>query len=94
MLWALTADPCQTSGRKRTAGSYESGASTQTFRFIPLTDDLSVNLGYSVSVFQGVFLTIRFAGHRKHLARGLRASANGGIDLLAGLVSLGELNST
>jgi hypothetical protein len=45
-------------------------------------------------VFQRVVLTIRFAGHRKQLACGLRALANGGIDLLAGLVMAGELNST
>jgi len=94
MVRAPTANPCQTSGRKRTAGNCESGASTQTSRFIPLTDDLSVNLGYSISVFQGVALTVQFAGHHKHLACGLRASANGGIDLLAGLVLSGELNST
>ena len=53
-----------------------------------------MNLGYSVSVFQGVVLTVRFAGHRKHLACGLRALANGGIDLLVGLVLVGGLNST
>ncbi|MDD5333081.1 MAG: hypothetical protein PHS32_04975 [Rhodoferax sp.] len=88
------ADPSQKTGRKRTAGKSESGSSTQTFRFIPLADDLSVNLGYSVSVFQGVVLAVRFAGHRKHLACGLRARANGGIDLLAPLVLPGELNST
>jgi len=55
---------------------------------------MSVNLGYSISVFQGVVLTIRCAGHRKHLACGLRALANSGIDLLARLVMVGGLNST
>ena len=88
------ADPCQKTGRKRTAGIYESGSSTQTSRFIPFTDSLSVNLGDSVSVFQRVVLTIRLAGHPKHLACGLRAQANGGIDLLAGLARVGELNFT
>ena len=88
------ANPCQKTGRKRTAGTYESGSLTQTTRFIPCTDRLSVNLGYSVSVFQGVVLTVRFAGHRKHLACGLRALANGGIDLLVGLVLVGGLKST
>lgn len=88
------ADPCQKTGRKRTAGIFESDSSTQTSRFIPFTDCLSVNLGYSVSVFQCVVLAVRFAGHRKHLAGGLRASVNGGIDLLAGLVVVGGLNST
>jgi len=88
------ADPCQKTGRKRTAGNYQSGSLTQTSRFIPFTDRLSVNLGYSVSVFQGVVLTVYLAGHRKHLACGLRALANGGIDLLVGLVMVGGLNST
>jgi len=45
-------------------------------------------------VFQGVVLTVRFADHRKHLACGLRALANGGIDLLVGLVLVGGLKST
>jgi hypothetical protein len=94
MVRARMADPCQKAGRKRTAGNCESGASTQTFRFIPLTDSVSVNFGYSVSVFQGVVLTVRFAGHCKHLACSLRAIANGGIDLLAALVLPGELNFT
>jgi len=52
---------------------------------------LSVILGYSVSGFQGVVLTVCFAGHCKHLACGLRAFAIGGIDLLAALSSAGEL---
>lgn len=88
------ANSCRKTVRKRTVGIFESGSSTQTSRFIPFTDGLPVNLGYSESVFQGVVLTVRIAGHRKHLARGLRAKANGGIDLLAGLVMVGELNST
>jgi len=54
----------------------------------------SVNLGYSVSVFQGVVLTVGLACHCKHSACSLRALANGDIDLLAGLVLVGELNST
>ena len=88
------ANPCRKTVRKRTVGIFESGSSTQTSRFIPFTDFLSVNLGYSVSVFQRVALTVRFAGHLKHLACGLRALRSGGIDLLAGLMVVGELNST
>jgi hypothetical protein len=53
-----------------------------------------VNLGYSISVFQCVALTVGFAGHLKQLAGGLRAFTNGGIDLLVGPVMVGELNST
>jgi hypothetical protein len=34
-----------------------------------------------------------FAGHHKQLACGLRAKANGGIDLLAGLVMVSGLKS-
>ena len=88
------ANPCQKTARKRTVGNYKSGSSTQTSRFIPFTDNLSVNFGYSVSVFQGVVLTVRFAGHRRHLAGGLRTSTFGGIDLLEGLVMVGELKFT
>jgi hypothetical protein len=88
------ANPCRKTGRKRTVGIYESGSSTQTSRFIPFTDELSVNLGYSESVFQRVVLTVRFTGHRKHLACDLRALRFGDIDLLVGLVMVGELNST
>ncbi len=54
----------------------------------------SVNLGYSVSVFQGVVLTARLACHCRHLASSLHALASGDIDLLEGLVLVGELNST
>jgi len=53
-----------------------------------------VNLGYSISVFQRVALTVCFAGHLKQLARGLRALANGGIDITSGAGDGGELNST
>jgi hypothetical protein len=88
------ANPCRKTVRKRTVGIFESGSSTQTSRFIPFTDKVSVNFGYSVSVFQGVVLTVRLAGHRKHLVVGLQASAIGGIDLLAGLVRVGELKFT
>jgi hypothetical protein len=79
------ADPCQKTARKRTAGKFESGSLTQTSRFIPFTDRLSMNLGYSESVVHCVVLTVCFAGHRKRLAYGLHALANGDIDLLAGL---------
>jgi hypothetical protein len=88
------ANPCRKTGRKRTVGIFESGASTQSSRFIPFTDKVSVNFGYSVSVVQGVVLTVRFAGHRRQLAGGLRASTIGGIDLLARLVMVGELKFT
>jgi len=91
---ALMGDPGQKAGRERTAGNCESDLSTQTSRFIPFTDRWSANLGYSVSVFQGVVLTVCLAGHRKHLACGLRVLANGDIDLLARLAAVGELNST
>jgi len=67
------ADACQKTARKRTAGKSESGSSTQTSRFIPLTDKLAVKLGYSISVFQCVGLTVCFADQRKHLACALRA---------------------
>jgi hypothetical protein len=88
------ANSCRKAGRKRTAGIFESGSSTQTSRFIPFTDRVSVNFGYSVSVVQGIVLTVCSAGHRKQLACGLHIVTNGGIDLLAGLVLLGGLNST
>jgi hypothetical protein len=88
------ANSCRKTGRKRTVGIYESGSSTQTSRFIPFTDCESVNFGYSESVFQRVVLTVRFAGHRKHLAGDLRALRFGDIDLLVRLVMVGELNST
>jgi hypothetical protein len=88
------ADPCRKTGRKRTAGNCESGSSTQTSRFIPFTDDSSANLGYSVSLFQGVAHTVRFADQRKRLACGLCALTIGGIDLPVGLLLVGELNST
>jgi hypothetical protein len=87
-------DPCRKTGRKRTAGNCESESSTQTSRFIPFTDNSSANLGYSVSLFQGVVQTVRHADQRKHLACDLRALTIGGIDLLVGLVMVGELNST
>jgi hypothetical protein len=87
-------DPCRKTERKRAAGNCESESSTQTFRFIPFTDNLSANLGYSVSLFQRVVQTVRYADQRKHLACDLRALAIGGIDLLVGLVMVGELNST
>jgi hypothetical protein len=51
-------------------------------------------LGYSVSLFQRVVHTVRLADQRKHLACDLRALTTGGIDLLVGLVMVGELNST
>jgi hypothetical protein len=88
------ADPCRKTVRKRTVGIFESDSSTQTSRFIPFTDRMSVNFGYSVSVFQGVVLTVCLAGHLKQLAWGLHALTNGGIDLPAGLMAAGELNST
>jgi len=88
------ANPCRKTVRKRTVGIFESGSSTQTSRFIPFTDFLSVNLGYSVSVFQCVALTVCFAGHFKQLVWSLRALTNGGIDLPVGLMVAGELNST
>lgn len=88
------ANPCRKTGRKRTVGIYGSDSSTQTSRFIPFTDKLSVNLGYSESVFQRVVLTVRIAGHRKQLACDLRALRFGDIDLLVGLAMVGELNST
>jgi hypothetical protein len=88
------ADSRRKTGRKRTAGNYESKSSTQTSRFNPSKDNLSVNLGYSVSVFQRVVLTDYFAGQRKHLACGLHASVIGDIDLLAWLAMVGELNFT
>jgi hypothetical protein len=80
--------------RKRTVGIFGSGSSTQTSRFIPLTDNLSVSFGYSVSVVQGVVLTVCPQGHRKQQAFGLRTWAIGDIDLLAGLVMVGELKFT
>jgi hypothetical protein len=88
------ADRCQQTARKRTAGKFESGASTQTSRFIPLTDSLSANSGYSVSLFHCVVLTVRFAGHNKHLAWSLHAHASGGMDLPEALQRVGGLNST
>ena len=88
------ADPCRKTVRKRTVGKFESGSLTQTSRFIPFTDNLSVNFGYFVSVVQGVVLTVGVAGHRKQLAGGLRTSTFGGIDLLERLAMVGELKFT
>jgi hypothetical protein len=78
-------DSYQKAGRKRTANKHGSGSSKQTSRFIPFTDFLSVNFGYSVSVIQCVVLTVCLADHCKQLACGLRALTNGDIDRLAGL---------
>ncbi|MFT7115457.1 MAG: hypothetical protein ACI9I0_000662 [Rhodoferax sp.] len=60
------ADPCQKTARKRTVGNCRSSSLTQTSRFIPFTDLVSVDLGYSISIFQGVVLTVQVVGHSKH----------------------------
>ncbi len=74
------------------AQSFQGLQHNLSFHSIP-RPERSGNFGYSVSGVQFFGLTVLCAGHQPHLAGGLQAMQQGGIDRLARLFVGGGLNS-